>query len=612
MLARFAVFITLVALGNLPVSAQRRLAPPRPLKIENAQERQALAAKARALLEEIIVEGATLRLAENRIFVSLSAADALWKSDETRARTLAQQALGQFNALTFEFEPNDPQAHHAIHQRRALREFILRTIAQRDAKLALDFLRASRANRPALENEQDAAQTEWQLEMQLANQVAASDPQLALQVAEESLKRGLTYQTVELWQRLLQKDAKAATRLLDAMVAQLKSSALLSAPQNGQDALNTAFNLLNYLRSISTPRRSDLRIPPQAAKQFLPEEVSQRYRELLDLLVGAALTIAPEHFYNDTLRYPAQNLLVQLKSLLPEVEKNLPARLAALRAKLTQFSQVLPKEQANHTPAWFQMIERATPAEIVALAAKAPLEQRQQYYEQAVWKAVGAQDLAQARRLIEENFPNPQQRGNMLANLERNEINRLAGQEKYEEARLLLARLPAVNERLHLLTQWANALAQKGDEQTARRFLAEAQALLGNGVETRSQVEQQLIFATSLLNLDAARGFEIAEAIIERCNTLIAAASVLDNYEQSNGFREGECYLLQGHALQRFSHGLEHFIPLLARQDFERTVVLLRRWQNNEVRLFTGLTLIRALLSELPGNGVTGSREVVG
>ena len=122
--------------------------------------------------------------------------------------------------------------------------------------------------------------------------------------------------------------------------------------------------------------------------------------------------------------------------------------------------------------------------------------------------AVGVQGLAQARRLIEENFPNPQQRSHMLANLERNEINRRAGPEKYEEARLLLARLPAVDERLHLLTQWANALAQKGDEQTARRLLAEAQALLGNGVETRTPVEQQLIFATSLLKLNAARSFE--------------------------------------------------------------------------------------------------------
>jgi len=148
------------------------------------------------------------------------------------------------------------------------------------------------------------------------------------------------------------------------------------------------------------------------------------------------------------------------------------------------------------------------PEERQALQAKAPPEQRQQYYEQAVWKAVGAQDLAQARRLIEENFPNPQQRSHMLANLERNEINRRAGPEKYEEARLLLARLPAVDERLHLLTQWANALAQKGDEQTARRLLAEAQALLGNGVETRTLVEQQLIFATSLLKLNAARSFE--------------------------------------------------------------------------------------------------------
>ena len=91
---------------------------------------------------------------------------------------------------------------------------------------------------------------------------------------------------------------------------------------------------------------------------------------------------------------------------------------------------------------------------------------------------------------------------------------------------------------------------------------------------------------------------------------MIVAASVLDSYEQSNSFREGECYLLQGHTFQRFSHSLEHFIPLRARQDFERTVALLRRWQNNEVRLFTCLTLIRALLSELPSNSVVVNGEV--
>ena len=60
---------------------------------------------------------------------------------------------------------------------------------------------------------------ERDFEMQLAIRIAENDPRSALQIAEESLKHGVSHQVYEIWANLMNKDPKAAAKHLTAAVA---------------------------------------------------------------------------------------------------------------------------------------------------------------------------------------------------------------------------------------------------------------------------------------------------------------------------------------------------------------------------------------------------------
>src|SRR5262245_21293699 len=73
-------------------------APPPQEPEQTEEEKKAakeLEAKALALIDEMVAEAASLRLAENRVYILTHASDLLWERDEERARALAREAMNQ-------------------------------------------------------------------------------------------------------------------------------------------------------------------------------------------------------------------------------------------------------------------------------------------------------------------------------------------------------------------------------------------------------------------------------------------------------------------------------------------------------------------------------------
>src|ERR1043165_1103398 len=171
----------------------------------NAQEKQEKAIEMKkeieretnALLDEVITSAQTLKLPENRALVLSSAADLIWARDEKRARSLFKEALNDLSALAVPH--NDKMSDE---ERRSFAVFgqqrkgILLLVASHDADLALEFLRSSRPL--LLGSETDTASgskaEEQALERSLAVQVVNNDPQRALQMAEDSLSKGFSFE----------------------------------------------------------------------------------------------------------------------------------------------------------------------------------------------------------------------------------------------------------------------------------------------------------------------------------------------------------------------------------------------------------------------------------
>ncbi|MGH9936648.1 MAG: hypothetical protein ACREAM_10410, partial [Blastocatellia bacterium] len=204
-LKRFTASFLAALLICPPALAQTPAQPQSQKEDKSQKEEKELEKKALALLDEVVGEAMTLKLVENRIYALTAAADLFWKRNEDRARALLDEAVNQFMLIEQPSEPDDQRAMQAMVIRMELRTQLLQTLASRDSRMALDFLRASRLPDAGkmLGGKGAAPDFEQQFEMQLAIRIAENDPRMALQIAEESLKEGANHQVYEIWANLL-------------------------------------------------------------------------------------------------------------------------------------------------------------------------------------------------------------------------------------------------------------------------------------------------------------------------------------------------------------------------------------------------------------------------
>ncbi|MGH9936073.1 MAG: hypothetical protein ACREAM_07495, partial [Blastocatellia bacterium] len=147
-------------LAQTPSASLQLQRPPQQAPQQTEEEKEVakeLEKKALALLDDLVAEGTSLKLAENRIHILTGASDALWKRDEERARALIREAINQIVAHTREgkekaahddgqyFDPRHAYKNDDLYLRGAVMNFL----AMRDAKLALEFLQTMRSLRPA-------------------------------------------------------------------------------------------------------------------------------------------------------------------------------------------------------------------------------------------------------------------------------------------------------------------------------------------------------------------------------------------------------------------------------------------------------------------------------
>src|SRR5215475_13284716 len=276
-----AVLICIPALSQSPEPPQSQK-EDKPQKTDKELEKKAL-----ALLDEVVGEAMSLKLDENRIYALTAAADLYWTRNEDRARALLAEAVNQFMAIEHPFQPGvqpgaEPEGLRALQSmgaRMELRTQLLQTLAARDSRMALDFLRASRLPDAGKLFGGKGASPDFErdFEMQLAVRIAENDPRAAMQIAEESLKQGVSHQVYEIWANLLNKDPKAAAKLSGDITSSIKSADVLKDYQS----IYVVTSMLGQLRAQLRPSRSDAKVEP-------PQEAREMFRDLLDLMVSTA------------------------------------------------------------------------------------------------------------------------------------------------------------------------------------------------------------------------------------------------------------------------------------------------------------------------------------
>ena len=147
----YRLFVLAVGLALLaPAASRPALArEATPSVRESAADGEKSEEKVYALVEDAIAKAQTLKLPENRIQFQTMAACLLWPRDEGRARALIRESMTALAALVNSADKGDPRYAAQMQFYIILRFEIVRRIAARDAKLALEFLRATRQERGA-------------------------------------------------------------------------------------------------------------------------------------------------------------------------------------------------------------------------------------------------------------------------------------------------------------------------------------------------------------------------------------------------------------------------------------------------------------------------------
>lgn len=608
-LKRLLVLLTLILSTPTPsLVAQTATAQPQAQAEQEKEEaRKELEKKAFALLDEAAGEARGLKLVENRARALSIIAGLFWTRDEQAARLLFKEAIEAIVLLTGANDPTDPQHYNNTQTISQLRYEMLQTMAQSDAKMALDFLRATRQPQPYIDPgaEYRPPDQELALELNLASRVAAQDPQTAIRMAEESLSKGVSSNLLGVLTQIAAKDPEAASKLTGDIIRKLRPEGLT----RDHEMSSVALQLLGMTRvKDTTPAPASPSVGPSivgtsspiSETRVLVNQVAsgsgiivdeRARRELIETIAAAALS-NPSNRSGNT-----YGLFNALQSVMPEVEKYAPTRVAALRRRQAEAERVT--DPRNRVWREYQNImQQGTIESLLEAAPKAPSQMRDQLYIQAVWKAVSDNNLDRARQII-ENISNPQQRAQMLRDIERQLPWKAAEQGNFEAARQMLARLNTIEERVPALIQIANAARTKGDMQTARQLLDEARGLIAGRAQNHAQFYTAIDLASAYAQFDANEAFSVIEMSVGQLNELLDAAAVLNGFGQ-DAFKDGELKAMGGHMWNDLIRRCASELAVLAPANFERARNIARSFERPDARAMAQLLLAQNLLGGTP------------
>ncbi len=559
---------TVVVLVPTFASAQQVAETPDPT---NA----AVEKKATDLLDRVISRIANLRNPDNRIAASCAVADLLWSRDEKRARGLFDNVTKEVTSQIASIDFGDQQAYETVSSINSRRQEIVGRLARHDPELALKFLRATRFPD---EGQSVAAAWERNLELSLSRTVAAKDPDRALQIARESLSKGLSYEIVGLLMELSQKDKAAAESLYQSVINTIKDGNLAG----NNESANIALNLVSSFQ------------PPQANERL--------YRELLNSMIKYALSL---NLSDPATVQMAQNFRSNFSSLNESIEKYLPDQAPAIKDWLRGLTRTLDPQSQMYAEL-NDINQKGSVEDLLALASKYPAEMRNQVYQQAAWKAMNDGDIGRARQIAEDYVSDAVQRRQLLNQFESQLIWKSINANDLSEARALLSKTLPVDQRIELLTRIASMLMAKDNKKEALQCLNEARTVIASLPNNSSRMWRQLQLANAYAAVDLDQSFGLVQGIVTHVNELVAAAVVMDGFE-NRYLKRGEWMINGGSSLANVVSSTRNTLAQLAKFDFERAETLSDQLERPEIRLMAQLDIVQAVLN-IPASSNVATR----
>ena len=559
-------------------------------KEKEAAERKEFEKKTLALLNDVAAGAWGLKLPENRLFVMTQAADLLWPFDEKRARTVYWDAVNTFNLVTASVRSTDkklsPEERGKLLQSYfstfELRQKLVREAARHDPQLAMEILRATRqAPPPRSLAAEFPLPDDVQLEQGIAAEIAARDPAQALQLARQSLAKGVTIELLNLWQRLNQQDSEKGSQFAVDVIAKLRTLNL----SNDFHATIIAIQLLHASRAPGPDQQSRIVIGRYPSLKRLVIEDEQR-RSLVEVLVNTALGASS-----------SAQLIMHMPQVMPEIEEFFPERRGAIERKLESLQQGMNIGQRTESE-YNSLISGGTPEEIVRRAATADDDDRQMLYHQAALAAVANGNTDSFRELLNKEISSEKERNNLFDFLDMTEIRTAAGLKQLDRLQKLVPKIRGKAERAEAMGELAFLLKEKGQNEEAAAMLDEAATLIKTDLTDEKQTNALLTLMFAYAVIDPPKAFALAERTVDRANRQVSLLLLLDKVLKTGSVKKNEIVLEQpglmpiDYLVFKYGKG----VSALAKADFNRTRALAERFERNELRLMAQLLMLKGML----------------
>ena len=548
------------------------------------------------LAEEILADAQNLQLPENRAVVYAQIGAQLWQTDKKRGEQLFQAAVGELiNAQNQAAnEPDENYTNQNLLYGQSPRLNILNQIANRDAEIALDlqiksrpamlakmvalFSAAGKNTNKALSSRHYAIQ-ELNLENQLRIKAAEQNPERAVELFRESLKSGVTYNSINFLQNLYTKSPEAANKLLGEVFDKLLSMKLVKENRNGD---NDFYMLLNFLTTFGNTDNAESETLKASDAQLrnLADKVSNHWLNLKESIIsnpGAAKII--ERFF--------------------------PNRAAQITKK-SNAQNIDNEEYKRYT----ELVKDGTTAEELLKEAENFSNYRSSVYTQAAQKLAQTGNLAQAESVFNENFSD-QEAKIYISSIYQNLANQEISQGSFDNAENIINKIIPKQNRVSSLIGLAQTIYVKNPEENKNRAIAildKADFLIENPPVTLNDISMKINLAVALLQIEPERSFQIIESLIPPLNEYSRAQAVVAKYQNNGGTRNGEQILEYA---QNNGYNLGYVLPYLQDKDYNRTLQIINGFERFETRITFKLRLINQIQSlQINGkssfNGITG------
>lgn len=564
-------------------------------ELEAGKNREAAKAKGIALLLELRDAISQIKTPSTRIDAQLKAANLLREHDEKAASKYMSDAVAELKELLAAANADDDveESTSQFGMLSQLRNEVIRILSETDPDAALSFLRSTTPRYSPYGNPNELVNQESALELSIADQIGRKDPNRALQIAKQNLKKSYSPSLINTASQLAEKNPEQASELMHDIINKLlNEDKLISRPE----AANLAISLTSYYGA------SDKKVDLQAVnpnprvpmfQQFHAGLVSEQdAKQLVQKMVREVLAFTPANGRGFSTGDALWTVMAGLKSLGPELDKMVGGSIAALQKKQTDLVGNINTQWVNQYQEFQTAIANNPTEAALETIEKAPAEFREQLYIMLATKEATNGDVNRAKQIINEHVSNPYQRSQALKTFDQQELAHAISSGKIEEALRNISAMRTPSERAEQLTQLVGQIGSSQQRATALSLLEQARGLLPPSPQAQDQTQMGALLdiAHAFSPYDSKRSFEIIDPLVEQFNDLCGAAQTLKGFG-SEFFDEDELDMGGEGVLAQIADQLSDVLGSMALINFDRARATSDKLRLPEVRLHVQLQI---------------------